>query len=286
MYTAKIENSTGDTLTLTQNESNFQIVSITGLNPPPAQVNTTPIAGLDGAVFNSAKLNTRNIVIMIKINGDIEANRQRLYNLFRTKEQCTFYFQNENRDVYIEGYIETCEVDLFSNGETMQVSIVCPQPYFKAIDEIITDISSTVAAFVFPFSINIGSPIAFSNFDTTREVDIYNASESETGIQIQIYCDEAVSTIEIKNTTTGDNFELNYAFEAGDQILINTNKGQKSVKLIRNGITSNLFSALQKGSVFFQLQVGDNNFSYLADNGTNNDHVFITFAYFMTYRGV
>ena len=286
MYTAQIKNSTGDILTLTQNETNYQVVSITGLNPPQAQINTTPIAGLGGAVFNSAKLDTRNIVITLKINGDIEANRQSLYNMFRTKEQCTFYFKNENRNVYIEGYVETCEVDLFSNGERMQISIICPSPYFKSVDNIETDISSTVAAFVFPFSINIDEPIAFSTFDTNREVDIYNSSESETGLQISIYCDTSVNAIEIKNTTTGDDFELDYAFQAGDQIMINTNKGQKSVKLTRNGVTTNLFSALQKGSVFFQLSVGDNNFSYLADNGANNAHVFITFIYSTAYRGV
>ena len=286
MYTAQIENSTGDILTLTQNESNFQIVSITGLNPPPAQINTTAIAGLDGAVFNSAKLDTRNIVLLIKINGDIENNRQLLYNLFRTKEQCTFYFQNENRNVKIDGYVETCEVDLFSNGEQMQVSIICPQPYFKAVEEITTDISSVVGGFVFPFSINIGEPIAFSSLDSNRLVNILNASESATGVEIEIYCDAAVNTIEIKNTTTGDDLELEYSFQAGDQILINTNKGQKSVKLVRDGETSNLFSALQQGSVFFQLKVGDNEFTYTADNGEDNNHVFITFIYSTAYRGV
>ena len=91
MYIAKIENSNGSILELTGNEENFQIVSITGLHPPEAQINVTTIAGLDGARFNSAKLNTRNLVITLRLNNNPEDNRHLLYKYFRTKEACTFY---------------------------------------------------------------------------------------------------------------------------------------------------------------------------------------------------
>lgn len=290
MYTAQIENSGGESLMLTQNEACWQIISITGLNPPPAQVNTTPIAGLDGAKFNSSKLNTRNIVITLHLNGNIEENRQELYRFFRTKENCTFYFQNENRDVSIKGYVETCEVDLFANftnkGEEMQISIICPYPYFKAMAEIIADISNEIGAFTFPFSINIGSPIPFSVYIANRITNVENNSESETGAIIEIDFMDSVNTIEIKNTDTGDSMILNYAFQENDRVIINTNKGQKSITLIRNGNSTNIFSAMQKGSVFFQLAVGDNHFGYLADNGTNDEDVFITFTYSFMYRGV
>ena len=182
MYKAEIENAGGEVLTLTGNEPSWQILSITGLNPPNAQVNVTNIAGLDGAKFNSSKLNTRNIVIMLKLNGNVEANRQLLYRYFRTKEACKFYFKNENRDVFIAGYVETVECDLFSNGEILQASIICPYPYFKSMAEIIADISNEVAGFVFPFSINIGEPIPFSMYISNKVTNVQNNSESETGI--------------------------------------------------------------------------------------------------------
>ena len=105
MYTAKIENSGGEVLTLTWAESKWQVFDITGLDPPAAQINLTNLAGLDGARLNSTKLGTRNIVISIKINGDVEGNRLDLYRFFRTKEACTFYFTNGRRDVKIEGVV-------------------------------------------------------------------------------------------------------------------------------------------------------------------------------------
>lgn len=286
MYTAKIENRNGIVQILTGDEPTYQVLDIVGLNPPKAQINTTTIVGLDGAVFNSAKLETRNIVLTIKINGDVETNRLHLYSLFRTKEWCRFYYSNGSRDVWIDGYVDSVECGLFTNDEQAQISIICPYPYFKSVDEIIDDISNTVAAFHFPFSINVNEPIPFSTFELARETVVYNDSSSETGLEIEVYFSNTVNKIEIKNTRTGEDFTLVYPFVDGDRVVINTNKGQKSVRLIRDGETINLFSALQKGSVFFQLTAGDNVFSYLADDGTSNNSVHIIFRHYTQYRGV
>lgn len=286
MYTAKIENSNGEILTLTGNEPIYQVIDIIGLNPPNAQINTSTIVGLDGAVYNSAKLEARNIVLTIKINGDIEANRLQLYKFFRTKEKCVFYYTNGTLDVSIEGYVETVECGLFTNDEQAQISIICPYPYFKALSEILQDSSNVMPQFVFPFSINIDDPIIISTISTSGGIIVFNAAESETGAIIEIDISNSVSSIELKNTNTGDDLILNYAFQANDKVVINTNKGQKSVMLIRSGVISNLFSALQPGSVFFQLQVGRNYFEYLANNVANSPNLHVLFRYYNIYRGV
>lgn len=285
MYTAKIENYNGEVLTLTGNEPVYQIIDIVGLNPPRAQINTSTIVGLDGAVFNSSKLETRNIVLTIKINGDIETNRQQLYNYFRTKSWCKFYYTNQNRDVSIIGYVESLECNFFTNNETAQISIICPYPYFKSITEILQELTHSKAAFVFPFSINLRSPVIISEY-TTGGINVYNSSESETGAIIEVNFSSSATTIELKNTTTGDDFILNYNFQANDTLMINTNKGQKSITLIRAGVISNLFAALQAGSVFFQLSPGSNLFEYLIDDLASSEGARITFRYYNVYRGV
>ena len=287
MFQAKIENSSGNVMTLTGVEPTYQVIGISGLNPPSAQINTTTIVGLDGAVFNSSKLQTRNLVLTIKINGNVEQNRLLLYSYFKTKDWCKFYYTNESLDVSIEGYVESVECDLFTNSEIAQISILCPYPYFKSLSEILTDSSKSIPQFYFPFSINVGSPIIISTIDESSGIAVYNGSESETGAMVQINILDACSSIEIKNVTTGDDFEINYSFLANDTVVINTNKGQKSIKLIRNGVITNIFSAIQSGSVFFQLAPGVNNFEYLVDNSAaNNDEITITFRYYNIYRGV
>lgn len=287
MYQAKIENSSGNIMTLTGVEPVYQILSITGLNPPSAQINTTTIVGLDGAVFNSSKLQARNLVLTIKINGNVEQNRLLLYSYFKTKDWCKFYYTNESLDVSIEGYVESVECDLFTNNELAQISILCPYPYFKSLSEILTDSSKSIPQFYFPFSINIGEPVIISSLDDSSGIAVYNNSETETGVTVQINILESCNSIEIKNITTGDDFEINFSFLANDTIIINTNKGQKSIKLIRAGVITNIFAALQQGSVFFQLAPGVNNFEYLVDNSAaNNDEITITFRYYNIYRGV
>lgn len=285
MFTCKVENSLGDLITLTQSESSYQITSITGLNPPKANINTSAGAGIDGSRFNSSRLTERNIVIILRINGDVENNRINLYRFFTPKNYCKFYYKNGVRDVYIEGYVESIECDLFSVSEMMQVSIICPNPYFRGIDEIIDDVSKVLAAFEFPFSISEAG-IPFSGLEVSRETNVYNDSESKTGIIIELEIYGPVQQIDIQNTSTGQKFTLVYAFQGDDRIRINTNQGEKSIRLVRNAVESNIFPAIQRGSTFFQLAPGDNMFSYSADSGASDESVHVIFRRYTLYGGV
>lgn len=287
MFAAKIQNASGDVMTLTGNEPKYQIIDIQGLNPPAAQINTSTIVGMDGAVFNSSKLQTRNLVLTIKINGDVELNRLRLYSYFRTKEWCKFYYTNDSLEVTIDGYVDSIECNLFTNAETAQISIICPYPYFRSIAEVTQDFSNVLKKFVFPFSINHDDPVVISEIGDAGTAKIYNSSESENGMVMYVNFLEDESSLEIINTFTGDDFKLVHAFLAGDTVIIDTNKGRKSISLIRAGAVTNLFAALQTGSVFLQLLPGMNTFNYLVSGSIDNvDEVKILLKFYNIFRGV
>ena len=58
-------------------KSGFAISGITGLGPVKAEINTTENGINDGAVFNSAHVGYRNIVLTLRFIGtDIETLRQ------------------------------------------------------------------------------------------------------------------------------------------------------------------------------------------------------------------
>lgn len=286
MFTARVKNQNGEELTLTQKETKYQVTSITGLDQPPAQINLTDIAGMDGAKFNSSKLQTRNIVITLKINEKAEENRLELYHYFRAKENLTLFYKSDSVDVFINGYVETVECVIFSNSETMQVSIICPFPYFSAIDEIIADISNQVAAFTFPFSIEDDTPIPFSYYILNRNTFIYNAG-AETGLTIEVdILGSGITDVKIIDVVSGAFIEVEYDFEDGDRITITTLKGQKSIKLTRSGEVINIFGAVQPGSAFLQLANGANEFGYSINNGDKDEFVFIKFRYYNLFRGV
>lgn len=287
MFAAKIQNASGDVMTLTGKEPKYQIIDIQGLNPPAAQINTSTIVGMDGAVFNSSKLQTRNLVLTVKINGDVEINRLRLYSYFRTKEWCKFYYTNDSLEVTIDGYVDSVECNLFTNAETAQISIICPYPYFRSIAEVTQDFSNVLKKFVFPFSINHDDPVVISEIGDAGTAKIYNSSESENGMVMYVNFLENESSLEIINTFTGDDFKLVHAFLAGDTVIIDTNKGRKSISLIRAGAVTNLFAALQTGSVFLQLLPGMNTFNYLVSGSIDNvDEVKILLKFYNIFRGV
>ena len=285
MYKLKIERADGQILTLTQDESNYQIIDVDGFNPPKAQVNITGLANFDGGKFNSAKLDTRALTLTVKINGDIEKNRLRLYSYVAPKSAVKVYYKNGSRDIYAEGRVETVECTAWTNGETAQIFIICPDSYLKSVEEMVVDISNTVALFEFPFYIDLGDPIAFSEYVTDREVNVLNDSEAETGVVISIVFAASVSEIEIRNVDTGEFIKLVGTYVEDDRVVINTNKGSKTVRLIRNGVTTNIFSNVQSGSTFFQLLPGDNIFSYLADAGASNIVTSVVFSFRNRYMG-
>lgn len=286
MFSLTLKNKNDQFITLTDRETEYQVVNIEGLNPPPAQLNMTPIAGMDGARFNSSKLDTRNIVITVKINGDVPYNRQELYRIARTKEVITIYFKNERFDVFAVGYVETLECDLFSDAEYAQISIICMDPYFKDILESVFDISNQVALFQFPFAIDYDDPVPFSEYIAGRESVVTNNSESETGCLVTVSFSKNISQFVIRETDTGDQITLNYNFKKNDVLYINTNKGEKSVTLLRNGNLTNIFTALASGSVFFQLEPGPNTFTFSADSGTNDQYVSVIITFNRRFRGV
>lgn len=286
MYTAAIENASGSVYVLTGDEPVYQVLSIQGLNPPSAQLNITNIVGLDGAKYNSARLNTREIVVTVKINGEVEKNRLNLYKYFVTTEWCRFSYKNDSLDVFIEGYVENVECDQFSNAETAQISILCPSPYFESREEYVEDGSAVSAQFEFPFSIDYDDPVVISELLVASVTNVFNGTDTESGMYIDIDVVGTCQKIVITNTETAQTFELDYVFQNGDRIRINTYKGQKKVLLYRGGNTVNIFAAMKLGSVFFQLKPGDNTFSYQVDDGSNNQKVFIYFRHRALYRGV
>ena len=286
MPNCSIQNSAGDVLVLTGNEPIYQLYNVSGTNPPLANINMAVASGKDGATFNSSKLNTRNLVLNVKINGNVEQNRLRLNNFARSKEWVRVYYSNNSLDVYIDGLVEAVEYTPFSRRVAAQISIVCPDPYFKSIDEVIADSSNVLPKFTFPFSIDEDEPVVIAELMDTEGVVINNTSDATTGALISIRFNSSASSVELKNITTGDSLKLVHSFQTDDIVEISTVTGEKYIKLIRNGVVSNLMSAYVRGGQFPQLASGVNRFDYLVDNTAPAGQIDIQFRYHNVYRGL
>ena len=218
IFTLIIKNYKGETYELTHNYERYYVKSITGLTPPSAVINTsvsgspsavinTSVSGsYDGSFYNSSRLEKRNIVITLGLKGKVEENRQRLYSIFPMKKECEIYFKNRNRDLKIKGYVESIEGDIFVQKEEIQISIICPNPYFETPLSVECEMSRTVPLFEFPFSIAKANPISFGKILDKPTCNIYNNGDIECGCIITIsVLDGLTGNPRITNEVTHEN---------------------------------------------------------------------------------
>jgi len=133
-------------------ENGIAVTGIDGLGPGQADILLTDFASGDGAVFNSSRLPSRNIVLHLRLLDYpeiIEKTRQTVYKYFPIKKPIWLIFETDLRRVQIQGYVESNEPEIFSSVETLQISIICPSPYFQSLDDEITDFSGVTPEFEF-----------------------------------------------------------------------------------------------------------------------------------------
>lgn len=282
MYELKVKNGSGEVLNFsTSNE--YLVYKINGLAPPKATINSSVNATEDGTSINSSRLENRNIVIYLAINGDVEKNRIALYRYFTPKNMVTLYFKNGTRDVYIEGIVELIECDLFTNRQVAQISIICPNPFFRSVENYTTTFSDVESWFQFPFSIS-GAGMPLSGINTNIRKSIVYEGDVTSGIIIELFATGTVVNPIVYNVLDKTQMALNFTMHESDKIVINTNFNQKSITLIRNGVSSNALGYLVPDSKWFMLNAGDNVFTYDADAG--NSYLQITFSTSLLYGGV
>lgn len=280
MFDLSVKNISGDVLRLTR-DNNYAITGVSGLTPVAANINTSTAGINDGVVFNSARLGYRNIVITLFFTQNIENSRIKLYNYFQTKQFCRLYFSNGLRDVYIDGYVETFECDLFNKTETAQISVICPKPYFKSVTETVNSGATVSAAFEFPTAFN---DVVFSTETAGTTVTIPNNGDVAAGMDIELNFTGSVSTPVIRNAATGEYFRLNRNFVSGDKVTVNTRSGEKSVILTRFGVDFNIINALDAGASWLQLQRGNNTLLLGANSGATA--LSVTFKHYDLFAGV
>lgn len=280
MYHLTVENAAGEQLEITDNEEAFLLMSITGLNPVNASVATSSIHGMDGTMFNSSKLNERNIAFTVKLLGDIESNRQLMYRYVKSRGYLKLYIESNNRRVYIDGYVESIDCDIFTNFETIQVSVICPDPMFKDQRTTMVDATNIEGQFTFPFSIEVDQPVVFGT-TSLDHVKLLENDGDESGMEIDIVATGTCLRPVIRNYSTGEEMIFNFGMCAGDKLRVNTNKGRKQV--LFNEYTNGI-KWLEFGSKWLSLRSGVNYISYGAESGEESLNV--TFSFEKKYQGV
>jgi hypothetical protein len=136
--------------------------------------------------------------------------------------------------------------------------------------------------------------IEFGNIRITNDKSIYYTGEAETGITIQVDAVGPVRELAFYDINNNQKIKINddiiasitggQSIMAGDRIIISTSKTEKYASLIRGGVVYNIINALGMPVQWFELDRGDNIFSYSASEGAYD--MIINIKHRVAYKGI
>lgn len=295
-----VTNHVGESLKLelrSPEKSGLLIQSIEGLGPSKATINSVDIATVDGSMYNSSRITSRNIVITLAMlfSPTIEDARQKTYRFFPINKRIQLRIETDNRDVMIFGWVESNEPNIFSSLETTQISIICPDPYFYASKGQSSAFSGAEPMFEFPFSNESPTEkmIQFGEIRIDSRAIINYTGDVDTGMTMTLHALGSVEKITLYNSRTRESMFIDTdkiqkitggPYGTLDDIIITTTPGKKTAQLLRNGIYYNVIGAIGRDADWFKLTQGDNIFDYTAEKG--GDDLMIIFSYQNAYGGI
>jgi hypothetical protein len=281
MYELRFENSDGKVVNVNDG-INYIVVELEGFDPPAASLYTSKSPNRKGSKKNGSTLDERPLLIQIKILGDIEVNRNALYEWTDTETELKIYYKNGVKNVFCVGTVTDCDVPVCTDNEIMTVAITCPDPYLKDLREIATEITNLLKQFTFPFAIDADG-IPFSTLRENNITNVFNAG-AETGAIIRIKALAEVSNISLYDSNDATRiFSINMTLQANEIVEIDTERSPRTVKLIRtSGAVENILRYIGHNPTWFLLKKGNNLFGYTASSIAN---VEVSFTFTNKYLG-
>ena len=276
------------------------ITEIDGLGPTGAEIVFTKLVGANGAIYNSGRLNQRNIVIHALFTWAKTTEEARLssYKMFPIGKKLRFDVQTENRKAYTYGYVEKNEPNIFESQTSMMISVMCESAYFYDEDEFTeTMINHTVPLFEFIYENEGHEPVTeMGDYSANNMSYFYNGSDGEIGFTMFLEASAVVTNPVITFTDTNQVLSFNttdiynachntFGGRMGDQLVFISEPGNKSFWFRRDGDADvNITKVLPKGTPWPKLQPGYNHFLYSADSGA--DDYIVYFRFNEQYDGV
>lgn len=280
-----VTNYRGDSLEMPlewPNDAGLLISKIDGITPGNVQVNSQDYALLDGGVYNSSRMETRNITIEFYygFNPHIESSRHLAYRYFPVKTEVRLDFLTDERHLSIWGYVESNDTQIFSQQEKGQVSIVCVDPYFYEQTPVSYIIGSSTKEFEFPWSNeSLTEPlICFGDYGPRALYEVNYQGDIEVGAVIRVHFKKIQTVPKITIFDVSHNKKLVLDFEdiksktsvtligQYSDIVFSSVRGQKDIYYERYGQRKSIIGAFDVMNFpWMYLTPGNNVFGYDAE---------------------
>lgn len=282
-------NADGASLTVTEKDfTPFLLIGADGIYDSANQVYISENSMTDGAIYQGSVAKYRNIVLRL---ADVDAyrdNRDILNEIYKEKEKGTLIYQEGDGPARKIGYyVESLTSTGLHSSREHEISLICPDPFFREVADHEEAMAGWASAFEFPFANPVYQYFEFGYQQKERLKTITNTS-AEDGIGLEIIIESTgtatnprVIRIESAEALEVGSASKPFTMQAGDVVTITTETGNKHVRLTRDGNTEEINHYLTEDSVFFQLSRGDNSIGYEAETG--EEYLTVTLKYNFKY---
>ena len=256
----------------------FILSTVSGLGGMESDMIYSQVVGMDGVFYHGSRKKARPVKCTVYVKGktreDMYRQRMKIIGLLRAESDVgTLYYTNDHISVKI-GAVPCLPPDFaerIKNYNKADLQFFCPLPLWQSLESKTVSIARLEGiGFQLPFQF----PITFAHIRNQIVVDNGGTAPAPVTITVK---GPGVNPA-ITNRTTGKTIALdNKTLDSDESLIINTQRGHKSVKLLKNGTLSDGFHYIDPASDFWELVVGKNEIVYSNDNNAEAASIVITY---------
>lgn len=259
----------------------YYVKEFSGIDTLDVTIVCNQAYGQEGSDVVNTIVNPRDMELTGQIcsettNG-IQTMRDRIEAVFMPHKELTLihYYGGKTRQIncYAEKTPRFRDTDV-STVKDYSVELIAPDPYWKNTEITKISIANWIPKFHFPLVIPKDTGMIFGLKSASKIVNAYNNSNVEIGMEIRFEATGVVTNPQLFNIVTREYIRLiDTEMEAGEKIIINTDKRKKTIVQVKNSTEKNYIGKIDlagEGNTFLTLRPGDNLFRYAADEGEDN----------------
>jgi len=260
------QDTSGNTVEFTYDGAPLRLADTNGFSAAAYTVNTAQSTGQDGENYLSSTANKRNPVITAEILSDYRTQRDRLYSFFQPRsEGAVFYYEDDSPGRKAGYYVESIDVEESGAVRQAVISLICPDPVWKALEDESISMAQLVGDVEFPAEIT-GEFTASHRNENVMAI-IPNDSNAARGLTITFEASGEVTNPALIEATRQKRLEVDVTLHSGDILTVTTGPNNKRVLLTSGGVTSNVNNRWVYGSTWLQAEPGRNIYRCTAESG-------------------
>lgn len=208
------------------------------------------------------------------ILGKANSAKQNMMNVFWPMASGKLFF---NEKYYCDAVVKTAPaIGVKDTSPNFVITLFCPYPYWLDVNEHGYIAGGYTPAFRFP--VNYATPHRFGTKNPSAFVNCYNNGVVDLSYTATFTALATVENYGIINAVTLEEIKINDTLNIGEKTVIRRENGKLLVEKTVDGVTSDIFSALDEESDLFVMRPGDNPIKATADSGQADLVVSVAFS--------